>query len=159
MSRDIPLADLLRHVDLALDGMVATVTDLGDELVNERPQLPGANSAYQIVNHCCGVMEAWGARDLVGRPTSRDRDAELVASGTVAELVEKIRAARARLELDLEHFDGAAPALGAHLRDGVVQPERAAVATQGGVLVHVYEELAQHRGHLDLTADLVRAAR
>jgi len=30
-------------------------------------------------------------------------------------------------------------------------------ATQGGVLLHVYEELAQHRGQLEITRDLLRA--
>lgn len=159
MSRDIPLDDLLRHIDLALEGMVATITDLGDELVNVRPELPGANTAFQIVNHCCGVMENWGANELFGRPTDRDRDAELRARGTVADLVSRVRAQRDRLAQDLQRFDGTAPALRAHEQDGFNQPERAAVATQGGVLVHVYEELAQHRGHLDITADLVTAMR
>lgn len=147
--RAIPLDDVLRHVDLALDGMVATLTDLGDELVNVHPDLPGANTVYQLVVHCCGVMEAWGAREIVGRQTDRDRDAELCSAGTVAQAVARVRAARDQLAADLEHFDGSAPAL-------VGQEGRPAVATQGGVLMHVYEELAQHRGHLDLTADIVR---
>ncbi len=31
-------------------------------------------------------------------------------------------------------------------------------ATQGEVLFHVYEELAQHRGQLELTRDVLRAS-
>jgi hypothetical protein len=30
--------------------------------------------------------------------------------------------------------------------------------TQGGVAVHIYEELAQHRGQMELTSDVLRAA-
>ena len=33
------------------------------------------------------------------------------------------------------------------------------VRTQGGVLLHIYEELARHRGYLDITADLLAAGR
>jgi hypothetical protein len=30
--------------------------------------------------------------------------------------------------------------------------------TQGGALIHIYEELAQHRGQMELTRDVVRSA-
>lgn len=153
----IDLDDVLRHVDLALDGMIATVTDLGDDLVNVAPDLPGANSAYQLVRHCCGVMEYWGGAEIAGRTIERDRDAELASAGTVADLVARVDAQRARFRADLAALDPGAPALLAHRRDGYTAPVKAAVATQGGVVVHVDEELAQHRGHLDITADLARA--
>ena len=42
-----------------------------------------------------------------------------------------------------------------------VDPEDAAAPlgrTQGGVAVHVYEELAQHYGQMQLTRDVLRAA-
>lgn len=157
-TRGVPLDEVLRHIDLALDGMLATVRELGDELVNVRPDLPGANSPYVLVRHCCGVMEWWGARDLAGRGTDRDRDAEFRSSGDVADLERRVRVAREQLERDLAAFKGAEAALCASERDGEREPERPAVATQGGVLMHIYEELAQHRGHLDLTADLAKAA-
>lgn len=152
----IGLHDVLRHIDLALDGMCATLEALGDESVNARPDLPGANSPYVLVRHCCGVMEHWGATELAGRTTDRDRDAEFTSSGTVADLVALVRSQRAQLESDLAAFDGEAPSLRARERDGYTAPERTAVATKGGVLMHIYEELAQHRGHLDITADLLR---
>ncbi len=157
MTSEISTLDLLRHVDLALDGMCATLESLGDDLVNERPDLPGANSPYVIVRHCCGVMEYWGASELVGRPTDRDRDAEFTASGTVVELVGLVRRQRAQFERDLAGFDGAAPSLRVDQRQRYTAAQAEAVSTQGGVLLHVLVELAQHRGHLDLTADLLRA--
>jgi hypothetical protein len=44
-------------VDRALDGMAAILVDLGDELANARPALPGAKSPYAIVTHCLGVVD------------------------------------------------------------------------------------------------------
>jgi Protein of unknown function (DUF664) len=153
----LPLEDVLTHIDRALRGMSATLSDLGDELANVRPPLPSANTGYQIVTHCLGVMEFWGGQVLAGRPIERDRPAEFVASGPVGPLVDRVAAQRAALGEDLEGFDGAAPPRGpVPDRDRDDLPEF--TRTQGGVLLHIYEELAQHRGHLDLTADIVRAA-
>lgn len=157
MTTDIPLDDALKHIDLALDGMCATLDRLGDDLVNRRPDLPGANSPYVILRHCCGVMEYWGALALAGRSTDRDRDAEFASSGTVAELIDLVRRQRAQLDRDLAAFDGAAEPVAELCRDRYTPAQFAAVRTQGGVLLHVYEELAQHRGHLDITADLLLA--
>lgn len=157
MTTDIPLADALRHIDLALDGMCATLERLGDDLVNQRPDLPGANSPFVIAAHCCGVMEYWGAIALAGRATDRDRDAEFTATGTVAEVVALVAQQRAQLERDLDGFDGAAASVAELRRHLYTAEELAAVETKGGVLLHVYEELAQHLGHLDITADILLA--
>ncbi|KNX39212.1 hypothetical protein VV01_05070 [Luteipulveratus halotolerans] len=135
--------------------MAATLADLGDDLANRRPDLPGANSAYVIVTHCLGVMEFWGGHVIADRAITRDRDAEFVAHGPVADLISRVRVQRTRLDADLASYDGAAPPRGSldgRRREGDEEFTR----TQGGVLMHIYEELAQHRGHLDLTADLVR---
>jgi hypothetical protein len=43
---------------------------------------------------------------------------------------------------------------------GTPEPEDADLPlarTQGGVLMHVYEELAQHRGQMEVTSDVLRA--
>ncbi|NHN55710.1 DUF664 domain-containing protein [Calidifontibacter sp. DB0510] len=157
MSTDIPIEAVLDHIDLALDGMCATVESLGDELVNRRPDLPGANSAYAIVTHCLGVIEYWAGARLAGREIERDREAEFRATGRVAELVQRVRRQRAQLTEDLAGFDGARPYAVTGRRDHWTPEQLRAVRTCGGVLMHLYEELAQHRGHLDLTADLVRA--
>lgn len=153
----VPLDDVLTHIDRALRAMTETVSDLGDERVNVRPSLPGANTAYQIVTHCLGVMEFWGGQAIADRQVDRDRAAEFVAEGQVGELLERMSAQRTRLAGDLVDFDGAARPRGPIPdRDQEDMPEF--TRTQGGVLLHLYEELAQHLGHLDVTADLVRAA-
>ncbi|NYJ75338.1 DUF664 domain-containing protein [Allobranchiibius huperziae] len=148
------LAAVLVHVDRALDGMLATVRRLGDERVNAPTGLPAGNTAFQLVRHCCGVLEFWGGRVLADRPIERDRAAEFESAGTVAELVELVGVHRDRFRADLADFDGPAHPVGP-LRERDL--DRDELRTQAGILLHVYEELAQHRGHLDLTADLVTA--
>jgi hypothetical protein len=146
--------DYLYFVDRALDGMAEVLTDLGDELANQRPDLAGANSAYVITFHCLGVLEFWVGHLVAGRPVERDRDAEFVASGPVSELVARIPVAKEQLRADLDGVEPTAP-----LRfepPGPYLVTRAEL-TQSGALQHVYEELAQHLGQLELTRDLVRA--
>lgn len=143
----------LWYVDQALGEMTAIVTGLGDELASSRPDLPGANSPYAIVSHCCGVLEAWGGESVAGRRIQRDRPAEFVATGAVADLVTKVAAARAQLVTDLAAVDWAAP-----LR-GPVDPQDVDLPmgrSQGGVLLHIYEEMAQHLGQLEITRDVLR---
>ncbi|GAB3435163.1 hypothetical protein GCM10027517_04020 [Phycicoccus ginsengisoli] len=139
----------LRFSDAALVAMRDIVIELGDDLANRRPDLPGANSPVQILTHCLGVCAAWASTTNLDRPVPRDRDAEFTATGPVAELA----AATDRLRADFAGWvRDASPA------DPPVRPvRRDEYATQGEVLLHVYEELAQHRGQLELTRDLLRA--
>lgn len=154
MSEAVPLDVVLVHVDRALDGMTATLRELGDELVNAQTGLPGGNTAYQIVRHCCGVLEFWGGQVLADRPITRDRPAEFTSSGTVDEVLDLLKRQRALFATDLAGFDGSQPPRGPLEERNMDRDE---VRTQGGILIHVYEELAQHRGHLDITADIVRS--
>jgi hypothetical protein len=149
----VPLDDYLWYVDQALDSMAAIVSELGDDLVNERPDLPRANSAYAIVTHCLGVMADWGGYAICGRQVQRDRPAEFVATGPVAELLESVAVGRDRLVADLESLESAEPPRGAPKRGDLGRP---LARTQGGVAWHIYEELSQHLGHLELTRDIVR---
>lgn len=153
-GRVISVEDLLLYVDDALDGMVGIVESLGDDLANRRPDLPGANSPYAVLTHCLGVMTYWAGELIAGRVIDRDRPAEFTASGPVADLVARVRDARGQLAEDLAGFDGFAPLRG--------KPDPADTAdpfgqTQGGALVHVYEELAQHRGQMEVTRDVLLA--
>jgi malonyl CoA-acyl carrier protein transacylase len=139
-------------VERHLDRMLALATALGDERVNTVPSLPGANSAYQIVVHCCGVIEWWTREAALAQPVGRNRPAEFVASGTVADLAERVEVVKRQLRADLPSLDVAAPLLGNPSEHYAETPIGQSV---GGVLLHVLEELAQHHGHLELTRDLV----
>ena len=137
------------------DEMTAAAAGLGDDLVNVVPGLPSANSAYQIVFHCCGMLEWWTRAAILGLDVDRDRDAEFVATGTVAQLTARVAEVRAQFLADLDRIDPSAPLSGDPSEEYQGTPIG---ETSGGALMHVFEELAQHHGHLDLTRDLVLAA-
>src|SRR2546428_4654418 len=50
--RMISVDDYLLFLDEVLDDMVRIVTELGDELANQRPDVPDSNSPYAILTHC-----------------------------------------------------------------------------------------------------------
>ena len=148
--------DYLVFVDDALDAMIAIVSELGDPLASQRPDLPGANSPYAILTHCLGVMEFWGGQVVAGRTIERDRDAEFVATGEVEDLVARAEAAKAQLHADIGRLDPSAPPRGA-----VLDPDDAELPlgrTQGGAMIHIYEELSQHLGQMEITRDVLLAA-
>lgn len=141
-------------VDRALDGMVQILNSLGDELVNQRPDLDGANSPFGIVTHCIGVARWWSGEVVGGGTVARDREAEFSATGRVADLVARIPEAREALA------DAVAAGGWAEKNRGPVPAGFADTPvglTRGGALLHVYEELAQHLGHLELTRDILLA--
>ena len=87
-----------------------------------------------------------------GRSDVRDREAEFAATGVVSDLVERVRVAREQLAEDLAHADPAAPP-----RQTPPRFPDLVTNSQGAVLLHVYEELAQHHGQLEITRDVLRA--
>ena len=133
---------VVSYVDRAVDQMTAIVGDLGGDLANSKPSLPGANSPYAILRHCLGVMEFWGGQVVAGREVSRDRDAEFRAAGPVAALIAAAAAA-----------DRGSPPRGTHPGMG---PGELETRTQGHALLHVLEELTQHLGQMELTRDILR---
>lgn len=153
MSPQLSDEDYLWFVDTALEGMLATCRELGEGLINARLSPPGSNSPYAIVVHCVGVMDFWGEHKVAGRANHRDRDAEFRASGTLDQLEPLVRGGRARLAEAVAGADWSAPCRG---QDRPETRTRPAGRTQGGALVHVLEELVQHRGQLEVTADLLR---
>jgi hypothetical protein len=148
----ITTEEYLYFVDRALGGMTAILTELGDECANRRPGLPGANSPYAIVTHCLGVLDFWAGRLVAGRVVERDREAEFSATGAVSDLVARVEAARKQIREDVAAADFGAP-----LRADPQPKYRGTPigSSQGAALLHVYEELAQHRGQLELTRDVL----
>lgn len=151
----ISVDDYLVFVDEALDAMVAIIEELGDDVANRRFDVPGTNSPYVLLTHCLGVMEFWAGHLVAGRPTNRDRDAEFLAHGSVAELVTRTRRAREQLHADAAGADPSAPLRNPPAPDDAALPLG---RTQGGALFHVYEELAQHRGQMEASRDVLLAS-
>jgi hypothetical protein len=144
----------LYFTERAVDGMMAIVTELGDDLANTRPPLAGANSPYVILVHCLGVMDYWAGHVVAGRLVERNRNEEFRASGSVADLLTRVEEAKAQLRRDLLMAEPEAPVRFEPSRS-FLGPERP--LTQGDALQHVYEELSQHHGHMEITRDVLKA--
>jgi hypothetical protein len=146
--------EYLYFVNQALDGMCRIAVDLGDELANRRPRIPGANTPYALLIHCMGVAEYWAGALVAGRHVERDRDAEFLATGPVAQLGPLVAQAKARLAADVAGADPKAP-LRRQPAGGYEGPPHP--LTQGSVLLHVLEELCQHHGQMEIIRDALRA--
>ncbi|MHB1172170.1 MAG: mycothiol transferase [Lacisediminihabitans sp.] len=146
--------DYVYFADRALDGMAAIVRDLGDDLANRRPPLPGANTPYALLTHCLGVVDFWAGHLVAGRSVTRDRDSEFLASGPVQPLWETVRVVKAQLAADAEHAtpNAALRTLPPADYQGPGRP-----LNQGAALQHVYEELAQHHGQMEIMRDVILA--
>lgn len=141
-----------QFVIVKLDEIIDIVAGMDDGAANTVPNFPGGNSAYQLLTHCLGLTQQWTREHICGEPTGRDRDAEFTAQGQVSDLVARARAYRDELVADLAAIDPARPPAG---RAWGSQPFW--IDTAEGILLHVFEELCQHLGHLEITRDLVAA--
>jgi hypothetical protein len=142
-------ATLTAYIDYAFLHMRTAADAAGDRL-NDRPFGEETNSIGALVVHCCGVCEFWLGHVALGRPTSRDRDAEFSATPTMDELRALIAATRAQVAADLT-------ALAAG--EGKPSPIREHLLTGGddeSLTIHLVEELFQHVGHMQLTVDVFR---
>jgi hypothetical protein len=141
-------------IERHLAPMLEIAESLGDDRVNVVPELAGGNSVYQLVFHCCGMLEWWTRESILGQSVGRNRAAEFTASGTVTQLQSRVAQVIAQLADDLPQIDLDAPLRGPYADYGgtpIAQSAR-------GALLHVLEELAQHHGHLEITRDVVLAA-
>lgn len=141
----------LPFVDEALDGMVNIAEVLGNEGVNGRPDLPGTNSPYAILTHCVGMATYWLGTVICGRPSTRDRDSEFYAKGTVEEIRQAVIALKQQIREDIKQVQGNQPVGHLDLHGS------SRYHTQGDVLLHCYTELAQHHGQMELTRDILLA--
>ena len=150
----ITIDDFLLFCGRTLDGTLAAVDRIGDERINVRPDLDGVSTPFQLVTHAFAAADFWCSHIVCGHPTERVRDEEFTAAGTVAELHASAATLRARLDELAPEMAGAQVL--AHQPQ--TQTPLEAEWTVGAALIHAYEELAQHLGHLEMTADVLLAA-
>ena len=136
----------LRH---AFGQMSGVVDRLGDEKVNLKPHGPHTNSVAALVVHCCEVAKFWLGHVGLDKPSQRDRDAEFEATATVAELLARIDEALAQAVADVAAMQAGPTALDHPVRE--IMP--GGDTSDAAVVLHVIEELFQHLGHMELTAD------
>lgn len=142
------------YVRWAIAQMHDVVDRLDDETVNRAP-FPRTNSVAALVVHCCGVGEFWLGHVGLGRASNRDRDSEFVATATRAELHACLDAAGDGIVADAQALDrGDASPTNAGGRRLLQDGDE----TDASLVVHVIEELYQHLGHMQVTADALLGA-
>lgn len=145
--------DVIAFITLAFDRMQQKAEALGSR-VGDRPSLDGANSVFALTVHCIGVTEWWLGHAILGRASDRDRDAEFAASGTIDDLRRLVAQFRSTLPELVEQAVNTPVPQSAYLEE-VTADERAWPWTTASICLHVIEELFQHAGHIDITADLL----
>ena len=133
----------------------AALKGLSEEQLNQRPDVPGANSGYVIATHVLGNARAWVLGIVCGQPLRRDRPGEFASAGTYEEL------AKAACALSGE-IDAALAALDASTLDDRFVPLQelwgegeAQEITRREGLAHVLEHAAMHLGQIQVTRGLV----
>ena len=118
----------------------------------------GSGQPYAILVHCVGVCHYWIGTLIAGPHTDRDRPAEFQATGSAVALRAAVNDLKRQIRLDLRNVtpdvdeeQGLAAMPNAEYTP---LPDRTHW-TQGAVLMHTYEELAQHHGQMQLTRDIL----
>jgi hypothetical protein len=142
------------YVRAAFTQMHGVVDRLDDDTVNLRPFGPTTNAVAGLVIHSCGVGEFWLGHVGLGRPSERAREDEFTTTATVRELHAVMEAAEAQVCADIRSLDaGGASDLYADGRQFLEEGD----GSDAALVVHVIEELYQHVGHMDVTADALTA--
>jgi hypothetical protein len=122
-----------------------------DVTVNVRPHGEQTNSAAALVTHSCASATFWFEHVGLGREVDRDRAGEFGAEATVAELRLLLDETAVRLTALADELDQVPDAPESDLREFLHGGDR----SDASLVLHALEELFQHLGHLELTADAV----
>lgn len=147
----ITVDDLLLFCSRTLDGYESALGRLDDDTINQRPILAGGSSPFQLVTHALGAASWWTRHHVCGQAIDRDRHAEFEAAGTVDDAVQALAEFRHTLTALAPAMRSASVVHGNPSTQSLLGAEW----TVGACLIHAYEELAQHLGHLEVTVDLV----
>ena len=144
----------LLYLNHAFTGIERVLDRVDDTTVNTRPPDWGTNSIAGLVVHCCELAPSWFVTPGLGRESERDREAEFAAEATVVELREMIEQTRSALEPLVRELATGPTALDHEFRAFMPGGDR----SDDALVLHVLEELFQHLGHMEVTADAVAPA-
>jgi uncharacterized damage-inducible protein DinB len=134
----------------AIDDIIACLDETPPEEWNWKP-VETANSLYVLATHVLGSTAEHILEGMCGEPVGRDRDAEFVSAGMDATPIRaQWQTLHARIK---EGLDGLPPgALDAECVD-----PRLGKRSGRDILLIVAQHCAEHRGHAQLTRDLLAA--
>jgi len=141
------------YVALAFSQMLGVAERLGDGRVNLRPHGAATNSVAATVLHCCAVAEFWLGHVGLGRASERARDDEFSKTGTVAELEAAVGRSMAQIGSDVTAISAGQVSPYVEGRQFLPRGDQ----SEASLVLHVIEELFQHLGHIELTADALTA--
>lgn len=148
---DLRAGTVATYLQQAVNGMERALGRFDDTSVNVRPHGEGTNSAAALIVHACSAASFWLEHVGLGRRVERDRESEFSATATVAELTELLHATRERLAGLVSELDQGPTDVDNELRAFLHGGDR----SDGSLVLKVFEELYQHLGHLELTADAI----
>lgn len=132
-----------------MEGILRTLDAVPQEALSWRPPTKDANTMGALAVHTAASGEWWILACVRGDKIDRDRDAEFLATTTAAKVRQRFETWYANVE--------------AFIRDqppewfGAISHHPNGDRTNRRCLMHSVEHIAQHFGHMELTADLWRA--
>jgi hypothetical protein len=154
------IATYAASIRTRLERVVACLDGLSAAQLNWRPTVDEGNSPYALAAHTMGNARAWVLGIASGHPIERDRPSEFASAGNDAAA---FRAAAERYSGEMA--DALAGVTAADLDRRLVpakvlwgenEPHEISVRH---ALVQVIEHASLHLGHLEMTRDLLLAAR
>lgn len=142
-------ATVRHYLDHVFDGMEKVLDRVDSDQVNELPGDWSTNTIAGLVVHCCELAPSWFETPGLGRDSERDRESEFTTTASVTDLRARIADSRGRCHLLVEEFDVGPTALDHEFRAFLPGGDRSDAA----LVIHVFEELFQHLGHMEVTAD------
>jgi uncharacterized damage-inducible protein DinB len=132
-----------------MEGVLRIIEAVPQEALSWRPPLQDANTLGALAVHAAASGEWWILACVRGDQIDRDRDAEFRATTTAAEVRQRFENWYAQVE--------------SLIRDqppewfGQISKHPNGDRTNRRCLMHSVEHLAQHFGHMEITADLWRS--
>jgi hypothetical protein len=144
---------LSAYAEGALRSMAKVLDRVEDDELNVRPLGEHTNSLASLVVHSCATSGYWLGHVAAGRPSGRDRDSEFVAVADRADLVALLESTVVQIDGDLRSIADQEPRH--HEMRAFLHGDQGDLS----VTIHALEELYQHLGHMDVTADALIAER
>jgi len=144
-----------KYIRKQIADVLEVLKALSDEQINQRPDVPGANSGYVIATHVLGNVRAWVLGIACGQPLSRDRPAEFASLGIYDALAKSASVLSDEIDDALTALDPST------LNDRFVPAQdlwgegEPNEISRREALAHVLEHASMHLGQIHVTRDLV----
>jgi len=152
--RDSTIAAFWKSISASLDTFESILAACTFDELNWQPPAPGTNSIYVLAVHSLGHLRQGVLGVLGGQSEERDREAEFAGPVATADTVPVPGWLETRAAMDAVLRTLPTEALGR-----MYEPVGREPMTGAGLLALMTRHTALHEGHMEITRDLVQAAR